>query len=179
MLAISRPSGASHRGPVCRTAIGLAQVLEDVGADDRVERARRESRGRAVRCRRPRPGRGAGAQRRPRRCRTRCPRPRLLPLLDRLAQPSRAAADVEHPPGGFGHERHDLGAGVAEIKWIGICVSVWVSAAHHSCTELARSPSIVSPDSGSVARTLPDRTCTAVFDSISSARSRMASIRCA
>ena len=43
----------------------------------------------------------------------------LLPLLDGLAQPSGAAADIEHAASGVRDERDDLGPGISEIERVG------------------------------------------------------------
>ena len=94
----------------------LAQVLEHVGADDRIERTGRNLQVELLDVARPDlvqplPRRGGGI-----RVEFDTRDLGLLPLLDRFAQPPRAAADVEHAPRGLRERAPIPRAGHARSK---------------------------------------------------------------
>ena len=126
MLAISAAVGRQPRPGLAEQAIGLAKVFENISADDRIEPA----------------GRQRQVQRldianehlvEPRACRR---SGRLVELdaddlgplagLERLAQPSRAAADVEDGARRFRNQGEHLGSCVAEVERVLAVVSVAV-----------------------------------------------------
>ena len=105
----------------------LAQVLENIGADDRVKRSGRDLEIELLDIPRPhvvkppahRRG-GLGVQLDARDSR---------PCRCLIASPSmpRPAANIKHAAGSLRNKRHDLGPGISEIKRIRTCVPVgWV-----------------------------------------------------